>query len=437
MQINSQDFFFIPYHEKYIIYSPVNGVIVLGNLQLVNDLKKILREKEKSYYKKTSRSSRRKHDDLVMPLQAKENFTPHSISYILTDQCTLHCRYCYANGGSGKMILDRSVFIKSAVEICRNIISAGSDQFHVSFHGGDIGACWEYFVECCSLLKKLSEKHRLELKISVGINGVLKDDQRDFIVRNCRSATVSFDGTPDLQNMLRPFSNGKESFAYVDKTLKYFDSHRFSYSLRSTITNESVDKMEEAIAFICKNYSVKTIMFEPLFPSGRAQTNKIQPPDSLEFIDNFRKAQDIAEKNQRELIYSGTRVEVLTSTFCRAVTDSCVITPDGNISSCYEVIHKDDPFSKIFLYGKYNKSRAGMIINKRKRRRLTGLTVHAHAKCRNCFCKYHCAGDCPLKTLAVLQYDGDPGLDRCYITRELTKDQLIKRLNLAGAETKD
>jgi uncharacterized protein len=114
-----------------------------------------------------------------------------------------------------------------------------------------------------------------------------------------------------------------------------------------------------------------------------------------------------------------------------ASIESCVITPSGMISSCYEVMHDSDPFADFFLYGTFNKKKNRLIIDPQKREKLTGMTVAKMEKCQNCFCKYHCAGDCPLKSLIWEQDKNYNEPDRCYINRELTKDQLIKALGLS------
>ncbi len=63
-------------------------------------------------------------------------------------------------------------------------------------------------------------------------------------------------------------------------------------------------------------------------------------------------------------------------------------------------------------------------------RTLSELTVRRVPFCRDCFCKYHCAGDCPAKRLAAFS-GGMPTRvsGRCRISQELTKDQIIQSLH--------
>ena len=62
-------------------------------------------------------------------------------------------------------------------------------------------------------------------------------------------------------------------------------------------------------------------------------------------------------------------------------------------------------------------------------KKLAGHTVRERPECQDCFCKWHCAGDCIAKNMVS---DNHPGeglkLARCLINQELTRDQLIRRL---------
>jgi uncharacterized protein len=430
-----KDIFFIPHKNNFIIYVPLKGILLYGNLALAQTFKTSLSNHDHLPAEMTSLLqndlSAENQQRFCLPNQESNLYKPKSVTFLLTDSCTLRCKYCYANGGSTNATLEWQIFESVSSEIAENIVSAGQNQFSVSFHGGDIGSCWNLFVDAVEHLKLLSARNKLELNISAGINGVLNHRQREFFVNNIRHATVSFDGTPEIQNSLRPFPNGSGSFSAVNETLKYFDMHAFNYSLRGTVSASSVHQMEQSLHFIASSYMVKTIMFEPLFPIGRAVENSEKPPTGVEFVENFRKAGVVAEKNERRLIYSGARLNLLTCNFCMASIESCVITPSGMISSCYEVMHDSDPFADFFLYGTFNKKKNRLIIDPQKREKLTGMTVAKMEKCQNCFCKYHCAGDCPLKSLIWEQDKNYNEPDRCYINRELTKDQLIKALGLS------
>lgn len=54
------------------------------------------------------------------------------------------------------------------------------------------------------------------------------------------------------------------------------------------------------------------------------------------------------------------------------------------------------------------------------------------AFCQGCFAKWTCAGDCYHKALTVSGNEEFQGSDRCHITRELTKDQILAKIAASG-----
>jgi uncharacterized protein len=212
------------------------------------------------------------------------------------------------------------------------------------------------------------------------------------------------------------------------KTMEHFDQVKFRYAMRSTITAESVSRMDEIAHFLCTNSAAKRIQMEPMFPRGRAESGDVRAPDAHEFIDNFRKARNVAAGFGRTLSYSGARLDVLTNVFCKACGDSAVVTPSGDITSCYEVADAKDPLAPVFFFGRYDLQTRSFAVDEQRRARLFDLSVLDKPRCQDCFCKWHCAGDCPAKVLHAESAATRDLPDRCLINRELTKDQLVAAL---------
>ncbi len=91
---------------------------------------------------------------------------------------------------------------------------------------------------------------------------------------------------------------------------------------------------------------------------------------------------------------------------------------------------------QLFQYGEWNQENGTFILNQEAIARLGKLNVHDRTKCQVCIAKYNCAGDCYAKSASAT---GDPAsagyTERCHITRELLKDNLVIGLisKLAGA----
>ena len=61
------------------------------------------------------------------------------------------------------------------------------------------------------------------LRASLTTNGALTNTKRAWIVSHLDSATLSFDGLPEVQDANRPFPSGRGSSDIVLATLRAFD----------------------------------------------------------------------------------------------------------------------------------------------------------------------------------------------------------------------
>ena len=431
------DIFYIPHeNDQFIVYIPFKGIIALGNNALVRLFQKAnsgdktalqkLGITEQFFLKENSSERAIKYGK---PQNHLSKFVPESVSLFLTNNCPLRCLYCYAEGGKNKLNMPWDIVTGILDEIAENVVSAGSKKMTVNFHGGgDVTSAWGLLVRTRKYLQEIADRNDIQLNTSIGLSGVLQDKQCQWIIQNINGATVSLDGDPD-NNIHRILANGNPSFPYVDATLKRFDKAEYNYGLRCTVTEDTVLEMEHIVRFFCENYLVKHIMVEPMFPVGRANTTGVRSPSAQQFVEQFRKAHSVAQSFGRTLIYSGARITTLSNSFCQATNDSCAVTPEGWITSCYEVLDVDNPSSHVFFYGRYNRETRRMEVDDKRRKNLFNLTVLNRPGCSTCFCKWHCAGDCPVKALQSEVLEESEYPDRCYINRMLTKDQLLENLS--------
>jgi uncharacterized protein len=410
-----KNIFLIPHHQNYILYAPLKGIISLINKAAAKDLSKMDFS--------TPEDSFQNESDL------KNNYeTPiNQVTFILTSDCSMRCIYCYAEGGKSNKTLTWEMF-SGVVDyvICQNKKTPSPQPVNIAFHGGDISIVWKLFKKAVEYIQDRFTKACLPFNISLGINGVLSNVQLQFLVANTSNATVSLDGFNEIQNHSRPLSNGKDSFNKVDNTLKYFDSKNYRYGIRSTVTALTVNRLAEIIDFFCLNYAVKRIMVEPMFPLGRGIN--VQAPSDKDFVYNFRKARQLTKSYNRELVYSGARLNDITSIFCKALDNSVVITPEGLISCCYEIIDNETTIADYFIHGFFDNIKKELVFDKQKQMKLKEYIKNENEKCEDCFCKFHCAGDCPVKAISVKHSQTKVTADRCYINRELTKDLILEAL---------
>jgi len=146
------------------------------------------------------------------------------------------------------------------------------------------------------------------------------------------------------------------------------------------------------------------------------------------FIREFLKANLLAEKKNIKLAYSGLRLGGVTGTFCGACGSNFCVTPNGDVTSCFEVLEKQDHRSRIFFYGKWRPKEKQFAIEEEKRNYLLSFHVQNIPYCSDCIAKWHCAGDCLAKVSYDSDVEGDRGSERCWMNQEITKRRIIQIL---------
>lgn len=357
---------------------------------------------------------------------------PTTVTLFLTTACNLRCTYCYAAAGDTPTKFMSLEVAKRGIDfVAANAKKKGAPVFEIAYHGGgEPTVNWQVMVSSLDYARTKATQLGLQVLASSATNGVLKDDQIDWVIANLAGASVSFDGLPQVHDRHRPTVSGKGSSERVIHTIRRFDTAGFPYGVRVTVTADQIPMMAESIEFICANFRPKRIQVEPAYQIGRWSS---APSSETEgFIAGYREAQAHASRYGREICFSAARVGTLTSHFCGITQDSFALSPDGNVSACYEVFSEDNRWSNVFFYGKPDAVRGGYQFDLERLSHLRKQAVQHREYCQGCFAKWTCAGDCYHKSLTVNGSLEFAGSDRCHIIRELTKDQILERIARAG-----
>jgi len=96
------------------------------------------------------------------------------------------------------------------------------------------------------------------------------------------------------------------------------------------------------------------------------------------------------------------------------------------------VFSEENARADIFFYGRADDTQTGYDFDLRRLSHLRKQAVQHREYCRGCFAKWTCGGDCYHKAVSVTGELEFHGTDRCHIIRELTKDQLLAKIAIAG-----
>ena len=444
-----QQIFSIPLGKnQYLVYAPLKKTAFIANPALVNMVFDKAENLSRSHQIPTAISHGRaipeKEGGILNFLQEIDFFEPEpepvddyldvgvqydSVILFLTNACNLRCTYCYASSGEYQKSEMPWEIAKAGIDyVMEEVIRNETTTMTLGFHGGGESILnWRILTRAVDYAHFLAEKKDIFLNVSGSTNGCCSEKALRYILNNFTELSLSFDGLPSVQNMQRPMKNMKDSFPMVERTLNELDTAGFAYGIRMTVTNTSVSALTDSISYICENFNPRKIQVEPVFSVGRAKKNRSRISNQDLFIEQFQKASKIAGEHNIILYYSGAQLEALTNRFCLAACRSLVVTPDGDVTTCFEVFGKDHPLSNRFFVGAYAEN-GKFVFNEAKRNAHFEYTLEQISYCESCFCKWHCAGDCAIKTCPMGEGEAFQPTERCYVNQELTKFHILEKI---------
>jgi len=215
------------------------------------------------------------------------------------------------------------------------------------------------------------------------------------------------------------------------RTLRGLDRVGFDYGIRMTALAPWRGRLAADVRFLCEETGCRSIQVEPAYHAGRGLYRPPSPAEGEEFVAGFLEAHDVARRAGRRLTYSGARPWLLTNSFCSAPYGSLIVNAAGELVTCYEVTGEGHPLAAACTFGRLDGGRA--IVDEGRRRAMLRRLAVRREGCRDCFCYWHCAGDCHVKAL----YPGAeaapaPGAGtRCRVNRAITLELLLARVAAA------
>jgi len=366
------------------------------------------------------------------------------LAIFVTTKCNLRCAYCYARGGDTERTITSRVWqlamdhFFSTLESAAALRRASRQRVDLAIHGG--GEATVEFSTLQAIVMEFCGRARaagLRPSVSMGTNGTYDDSVHRWIVENKIGVNISLDGPPEIQNRLRPLRSGQPSYEAVARNIQLLVASGRPVSVRATVTNEALPYMQETIA-LAGQLGIAKVHFEPVSLTGRCATTALERPDAEQFAEEFLKCFLLGLRYDVEVGYSGLRCfEHRHPRFCAACGQNFCVTPDGNITTCYEVLDSRDPAAREFFIGRVDPVQGRVVLDQTRIEQLKLRVAENMEACQDCFLRYHCAGDCPVKSFRHSQRDlYSPDPYRCEIADRINK-QLIAWLASGIIEPRD
>ena len=403
MILDKIELFFIDYEydtAMQMVYAPLRGHL---DLICKEDIDDILRNSE---------SFKRK--GLVEFLNHKpainiDNFILDSkravpaLDLALTNNCNLRCIYCHAAAGDlHKRDAMSEAIIKALLgEYFNCVKNKKPGRVEIGFNGGGEPTYEMGLLEhAINEANRIAGDHGIKCEFTMSTNGYYGKKVREYIINNFKKVSLSLDGPEHIQNLHRPAKDGRGSFHRVYETAKYFYEKNYPFAFRLTISEFSMQYLEEIIKFFVKNFPHRSLKLEPLNPTGRGKSvinDKVKAPDKAAFSKKIVEIIDYARGKPLKILNSAsTEYDIIRVAFCSNVgVPNWIVDTQGNIRACTR-----DNSPEIFVFGRYDEDRGQVVFSEEKINSFKKMSSIYYDECKDCFCKYHCAGDCPERRLS-------------------------------------
>lgn len=432
---SAHNVFAVPHERGFIVYAPLANRIVWANASCVAQLKRYLETRDPSSVDAplaTRLGGLGWLDGRSVPvaLPVDRHFHPTAVTLFLTTRCTLRCTYCYAAAGDMAPRTMPPEIYRAAIDlVARNGRRAGRAPA-LGFHGGgEPTAAWETLTGAVEYARRVCDcADGRRVNLGIATNGVMPPTHAEYVAITFPMVTLSFDGPAEIQNAGRPLPDGSGSFDNVMAFIEVLRSHKTPFTIRATVTELNVDKLVELVDFFVDRTGCQQLHFEPVFESGRRRRSAADGLAPEAFAASFVAALDRATARGVRLRYSAARLMGAYLSFCGCAQDAFNVTPDGDVTACFEVCEPSNPLAETFYFGRFDPAANAFAIDIDRLGRLRALNVHNKPLCDACFAKWTCSGDCPVKT-SHTAVDFEAESPRCRMNQTITKALLVRALD--------
>ncbi len=330
-----------------------------------------------------------------------------NITLMLTSDCNLRCRYCYADGGRKAEVMPRSLIDHALTYFWRERFSGGNAA-SLSFHGG--GEPTMMFKEMGYSMERFSEeaaRRNVTPHFSVATNGLFCEAARAVLAKYRVGMTLSWDGPPDIQHGQRPSDSGKPYVRRMVDNLNWALAEGLEVNVRSTITSKTLPRMKEIVTYFA-DLGLKSVNLEPCAVDGRAKST--MAPNLADFADACADLRLAYLSKGFTVSSTFLAWGKFSPRFCGMTSTNCMVTVNGNLSSCYEVLSVYSALERPFFFGRIHPT-TGMVTIDQHRRSYIGCRSSSSIKeCASCAYQLSCAGWCPYK-VSRSGFDYRSGID--------------------------
>lgn len=329
-----------------------------------------------------------------------------SLCLHVAHDCNLRCKYCFASTGDfggGRKLLDEATG-KAAIDFLLEN-SKGRHNLELDFFGGEPLMNMDVIKAVVTYARSKEAEYNKNFRFTVTTNGILLDDEiTDYLNSEMSNIVLSIDGRKEVNDRMRPASNGKGSYDVILPKFQSLVEKRGhdQYYVRGTFTKYNLDFANDVISLSEAGFD--QISVEPVVTDSKYDYALTESDLPKVFAEYERLAQYIIEKKRKgeainffhfmiDLEQGPCAIKRLRG--CGCGNEYVAVTPEGDIYPCHQFVGMTDWKMGTVWEG---------ITNLQMKDDFARTNVYTKEDCMNCWAKFYCSGGCNANNL---QYAGD------------------------------
>ncbi len=394
VRFKDSEFFAIDCGERFglaeydvaLLYSPMREEVALIDKDTLTCLLSYAENKNESCQEEVKDLFETFYHQQVNFIPTRDVTLSERLSIIPNLTCNFSCTYCYSAKGRSGVVMEWET-AKSALDFFIDNQRVKSKYLSLFISGGgEPLASWTLTRRIIEYARQRSDEHGFIMTISVITNGsLITSEIAEVLKKNSCTVGVSFEVLEDLQNLQR------KMWRKVSDNIHLLHEHGVTVKMNSTITPASVSRMEEMMFTVAREYPfVAEYTMEPVTSVDLFDDAQQLREFYDKYFESYIKCSKMAKDRHLNLRF--TFDDAMRGITPRHCPGKFCVTPTGKISVCHLVSSpKEERFSDC-IYGEVNSG--GVSIDRKKFNSLYDINVGTYDRCRDCFAKWDCGGEC-------------------------------------------
>lgn len=341
---------YIEQDGNIILYLPDSLRFFCINEETKNIIEAVCEKEKKDVLSEYSIVDEESYESLKDLLEEKEplNDTPKNklikLTLIISGNCNLSCKYCYANRGHFENN-NGNMSISTLKDTLDRFFENYSEIENIMFFGGEPTLNMEAIRFGCEYIHSLYKQGKVNKLPNLGMvtNGTLVNDDLIDIIKNYNlNITVSLDGPKEVNDTLRVYENGSGTSSLIEKNIyRLKEECNQPVAIEATYTGIH-EKMGfsvlDVIKYIQDKFNVEKVHIAPVSAikeSELAVSSRSPFIKSINEVYKWKKQGCDYRYTSYNLTLEGLKHKVVRTHYCEAGLSRFAVSAGGDVYPCY------------------------------------------------------------------------------------------------------